>query len=84
MNVVAPESLGRELNLRAITEDIEAIEISSQKSEYRTPTAYIRQHEDGPLVAVYESGSYHISGAKSVEEAELKLTTRDRTFGENQ
>lgn len=70
VNVVASGSLGRELNLRPIVEDINAIEISSQGSEYKTPTAYIRQYEDRPLVALYESGSYHISGAKSVEEAE--------------
>lgn len=70
VNVVASGSLGRELNLRPIVEDINAIEMSSQGNEYKTPTAYIRQYEDGPLVAVYESGSYHISGAKSVEEAE--------------
>lgn len=79
VNVVASGTLGRELNLHAVIEDIEAIEITSQGSEYRTPTAYIRQYERGPLVAIYESGSYHISGAKSVKEAE---DTMDWLLGE--
>jgi transcription initiation factor TFIID TATA-box-binding protein len=70
VNVVGSGTLGRELNIRAVSEDINAAEVSSQTGEYNTPTAYIRPSEDGPLVTVYESGSYHISGAKSVGEAE--------------
>jgi len=74
VNVVASGTLGRELNIRAVGEDIDAAEVKSQTSEYKTPTAYIREREGGPLVTVYESGSYHISGAESIEEAE---ETRD-------
>lgn len=74
VNIVASGTLGRELNIRAVGEDIDASEVNSQTGEYKTPTAYIRAREDGPLVTIYESGSYHISGAKSVEDAE---ETRD-------
>lgn len=74
VNVVASGTLGRELDIRAVSEDINATEVNSQTGDYKTPTAYIRPNEDGSLVTVYESGSYHISGAKSVEDAE---ETRD-------
>jgi len=70
VNVVASGSLGRELKLDAVGDDIDAAEVKFQTGEYETPTAYIREKENLPLVTVYESGSYHISGAKSVEEAE--------------
>jgi len=74
VNIVASGTLGRELDIRAVGEDIDAAEVKPQTVEYETPTAYTRAREDGPLVTVYESGSYHISGAESVEEAE---ETRD-------
>ncbi len=74
VNVVAAGTFGRELNVRAVGEDIKADEVQSQTGEYNTPTAYIRKRGDGPLVTVYESGSYHISGAESVDDAE---ETRD-------
>jgi len=79
VNIVASGALGRELNIRAVGEDIDANEVKSQTGEYKTPTAYIREHEGSPLVTVYESGSYHISGAKSVEDAE---GARDWFIGE--
>jgi transcription initiation factor TFIID TATA-box-binding protein len=79
VNIVASGTLGRELNIRAVGEDIDADEVKSQTGEYKTPTAYIREREDGPLVTVYESGSYHISGAESIEDAEK---TRDWFVGE--
>lgn len=79
VNVVASGSLGRELDLRAIGEDLDAEEVKSQTGEYKTPTAYIRAREDSPLVTAYMSGSYHISGAESVEQAEK---TRDWFVGE--
>lgn len=71
VNVVASGTLGRELDIRAVGEDIIATKISHQSGDYKTPTAYIREREDGPLVVVYETGSYHISGARSVDEAEV-------------
>lgn len=79
VNVVASGTLGRELNIRAVGEDIDATEVKSQTGDYKTPTEYIRTRDDGPLVTIYESGSYHISGAKSIEEAE---ETRDWFVGE--
>jgi len=79
VNVVASGKLGRELDIRAVGEDIDAEEVKSSSGEYKTPTAYIHEYEGSPLITVYESGSYHISGAKSTEEAE---ETRDWFVGE--
>jgi transcription initiation factor TFIID TATA-box-binding protein len=79
VNVVASGTMGRELNVRAVGEDIDAAEVQSQTGEYKTPVAYIREHEGGSLVTVYESGSYHISGAESIDDAE---DTRDWFVGE--
>jgi transcription initiation factor TFIID TATA-box-binding protein len=73
VNVVAAGTLGRELNIRAVGDGIHAAEVKSQTGDYRTPTTYIRAHNNGPLVTLYESGSYHISGAGSVKEAKQTL-----------
>lgn len=74
VNVVASGSLGRELDVASVAEDIDAGDVDTQAYEYRTPTLYVKEHNGSPLATVYESGSYHISGAKSVDEAEA---TRD-------
>jgi transcription initiation factor TFIID TATA-box-binding protein len=70
VNIVASGDLGRELDVAAVADDIDADVVNTQGGEYRTPTLYAKQQEGSPLVAVYESGSYHISGAGSVAEAE--------------
>jgi len=70
VNVVASGDLGRELDVAAVAEDITADVVNTQGGEYRTPTLYVKEEEGSPLVAVYESGRYHVSGAESVAEAE--------------
>lgn len=70
VNVVAAGNIGRELDVSAVAEDIDAGEVKSNTEEYSTPTVYLRERTDSPLVTVYESGSFHVSGAKSVREAE--------------
>ena len=70
VNVVAAGDVGVELDIEAVAEDIDAGVIRKQGGGYRTPTLYLKETEESPLVTVYESGSYHISGAGSVEEAE--------------
>jgi transcription initiation factor TFIID TATA-box-binding protein len=70
VNVVASGDLGRELDVSAVADDIDAGVVNTQGGEYRTPTLYVKQSEGSPLVTVYESGSYHISGAGSAAEAE--------------
>lgn len=70
VNVVAAGSVGRELDVAAVAEDIDAGEVKSNTDEYSTPTVYLREREGGPLVTVYESGSFHVSGASSVKEAD--------------
>jgi transcription initiation factor TFIID TATA-box-binding protein len=79
VNIVASGTLGREVDIRAVGEDISAVEVKSQTDEYKTPAAYIRKQKDSPLITVYESGSYHISGAKSVDGA---VKTKDWFVGE--
>lgn len=69
VNVVASGNLGRELDVAAVADDLSASVVKTQSDEYRTPTLYVKREDDSPLVTVYESGSYHISGAKSVQEA---------------
>jgi transcription initiation factor TFIID TATA-box-binding protein len=70
VNVVASGDLGRELDVAAVVDDINAGVVNTQGGEYRTPTLYVKQSEGSPLVTVYESGSCHISGAGSVTETE--------------
>lgn len=79
VNVVAAGDVGRELDVAAVAEDIDASKVKSNTEEYSTPTVYVREREDDPLVTIYESGSYHISGAKSVEDADR---TRNWFVGE--
>lgn len=70
VNIVAAGNVGRELDIRAVGEDIDAMEVKGASGEYKTPTLYLREQEDSPLITLYESGSYHISGATSIEQAE--------------
>jgi len=70
VNVVASGDLGRELDVAVVAEDISAGIVNTQGGDYRTPTLYVKQEEGSPLVTVYESGSYHVSGAGSVAKAE--------------
>lgn len=70
VNVVASGGLGRELDVAAVADDIDAGVVKTQGGEYRTPTLYLKQEEGSTLVTVYESGSYHVSGAGSVDDAE--------------
>ncbi|MDF9748305.1 TATA-box-binding protein [Natrinema salsiterrestre] len=70
VNVVAAGSLGRQLDISAVGDDIDAAEVNYNTDGYQTPTVYLREQEGGPLVTVYESGSYHISGATSITEVE--------------
>lgn len=93
VNVVASGDLGRELDVTAIADDIDVGVVNTQGGEYRTPTLYVKQSGGSPLVTVYESGSYHISGGESVAEVEaardwfvsaleqLGIDVGDVTFG---
>lgn len=68
VNIVAAGNLRRELNVSAVAEDIDAADVTANKEGYATPTIYVRGREGGPLVTMYESGSFHVSGATSQDE----------------
>lgn len=67
VNVVGAGSLGREIDVQAVADDIEGV-VKTSGDDYRTPVVYIKETDDSPLVTLFESGSFHISGADSVDE----------------
>ena len=67
VNVVASGSLPLELDLNRL-----AIDIGEQLTEYdpeKYPGMYLRFDEDAPLITVYRTGKYIITGAESEEES---------------
>lgn len=70
VNVVASGKLGAELDLKAIGEDIDAPIVTFSGESYSNSVVYIREQEDGPIVTLYRSGSYHITGTDGVRKAE--------------
>jgi transcription initiation factor TFIID TATA-box-binding protein len=72
VNVVASGSLGLELDLTKISEDLKDI-VEYDPSKY--PGAYFRFEESTPLITLYRNGKYIISGASSEEGV---YSTRDR------
>lgn len=67
VNVVASGSLGVELDLEAVTQEL------SRVAEYdpdKYPGAYIRLGESQPLITLYRTGKYIITGADSRNGAE--------------
>ena len=72
VDVVASGSLDIELNLEQVTRDL------GSKAEYdprKYPGMYLRFGEDAPLITVYRTGKYIVTGADSEEEAH---TIRER------
>ena len=68
--MVTAGDVGRKLDVAAIAEDIDAAEVNLNTDEYATPAVYLREQDGSPLVTMYESGSFHVSGAKSSKETE--------------
>lgn len=66
VNVVASGSLGVELDLNAIAEELSEI-VDYDPDKY--PGAYFRFGESRPLITLYRTGKYIITGADSEEEA---------------
>ena len=66
VNVVASGSLDIELDLEQVAKDLRS------KAEYdpdKYPGMYLRFEEDAPLVTVYRTGKYIVTGADSEDEA---------------
>ncbi len=66
VNVVASGSLGIELDLDAIADNFEDI-VDYDPDKY--PGAYFRFGDPSPLITLYRTGKYIITGASSEEEA---------------
>lgn len=66
VNVVGAGTLGVEIDLSAVEG-----EITAQTARYDPethPGLYLRFTTDGPMITVYRTGRYHITGAESPEE----------------
>ena len=66
VNVVASGSLGVELDLEAIAGDLDSI-VDYDPDKY--PGAYFRFEDSAPLITLYRTGKYIITGTSSEEEA---------------
>lgn len=65
VNAVGSGDLGIEIDLNQLTADVEGAEFDPHKY----PGAYVRLGGVEPLVTVYRTGKYIITGSKSEEEA---------------
>lgn len=67
VNVVASGSLGVELDLEHLTRDVGAPKAEYDPDKY--PGMYIRLRGSSPLITLYRTGKYIITGANSEEES---------------
>ncbi|MDG5761897.1 TATA-box-binding protein [Natronococcus sp. A-GB1] len=68
-NVVGSGDLHVELDLAALEEDLSTPYLEYDPSNYHG--LYVRLEEGGPLITVYRSGKYIISGSSSYEELDV-------------
>lgn len=68
VNVVGSGDLGVELELETLGEDLDVPFTEYDPSNYHG--LYVRLVEEGPLITVYRSGKYIISGCSSFQELE--------------
>lgn len=73
VNIIGSGDLGVEIDLSALSEDVEQAEYNSEKYH----GLYVRFSEDKPLTTVYRSGKYIITGADSKNEL---FETQDRVL----
>lgn len=69
VNVVASGNLGREIEVSSVGEDVNAI-VSYPEKDYTNDVVYLRRDEGSPMVTLFRSGSYHITGGNSLDETE--------------
>lgn len=67
-NVVGTGGLGVELDIDAVQADLDVPFTEYNPKNYHG--LYVRLEESGPLITLYRSGKYNISGCASVEELE--------------
>jgi transcription initiation factor TFIID TATA-box-binding protein len=66
VNVVASGSLDAEFDLERVAADIGSI---AEYDPDKYPGVYLRFEEDAPLITIYRTGKYIVTGADSEEEA---------------
>lgn len=66
VNMVGSGSLSIELDLETLTEEIDHPETRYDPNKY--PGMYLRFGEDAPLITIYRTGKYIITGPTSKEE----------------
>ncbi len=77
VNVVASGSLGVELDLEVIADDLyDTVEYNPDEH----PGAYFRSGDSAPLITLYRTGKYIITGVSSEEEAHTRRVEFLRTL----
>lgn len=66
VNVVGSGSLDAEIDLEKVAADIGSI---AEYDPDKYPGMYLRFEEDAPIITVYRTGKYIVTGASSEEEA---------------
>ncbi|WP_159903640.1 TATA-box-binding protein [Salinirussus salinus] len=66
VNVVGSGFLRREFDLSVVAEDLGSV---AEFDPEKYPAMYVRFSEDSPLVTVYRTGKFIITGAGSIEES---------------
>jgi transcription initiation factor TFIID TATA-box-binding protein len=79
-NVVASGSLGVELDLEAVARELSEV-VDYDPEEY--PGAYFRLDDSAPLITVYRTGKYIITGAGSEDEASVTRSELLQLLAEN-
>jgi transcription initiation factor TFIID TATA-box-binding protein len=64
-SIVATGKIGREFELEALGNDIDAYSCDYSPDEH--PGLYVKFNEDGPTITIFTSGSINIRGASSKE-----------------
>lgn len=72
-NVVTAGSLGREIDIDVVGADIDEAEVVRGDAVYPPDRLCFRNGSRKPLLTLYQSGSYHITGARSVVTEEETL-----------
>lgn len=69
VNIVGSGSLNQELDLSQLANDLDSTIAEYDPDKY--PGIYLRFDEDAPLITIYRTGKFIVTGAKSEEEAYL-------------
>lgn len=78
-NVVTAGSLGLEIDIDAVSEDLDVVEFVPGNAEYPPDQLRVRYGSEGPLLTLYRTGSYQITGARSINP---EKETLDRFVGQ--